>query len=295
MSKPLAVCCSDTHLTARVPKCWHKDVWMSAQANMLRQINTIALEHNVGLLVAGDVFDRAKEPPKIEIMAMNYLQTAWLVPGQHDMPQHNPELLDEASYGVLSKFNTPRAIDLDIYEFPWGAELVPLEEQEKTPTKLTCAVVHALVWQGEEPYPGAPKKGNVQNLVKLLHGYDFIVAGDNHKGFVTKVDDTVIVNCGSTMRRNVGQINYQPCVHVIFDDKTVESIPLDISKDKISTEHKDKTVEKEDRIDAFVETLKEDVEISLSFQSNLERYMEANDVEQPVKDLIMETLDANTV
>jgi len=292
MSKPIALCVSDIHLTPKAPIMWDQKVWYDAQKYMLQQINQIAAQYHVPIICAGDIFDKPKTTPVYEHMAMQFMQNWNIIPGQHDLPHHNIDLMNEASYGVLNLHNQPHEpVEMDLYYFPWGEEFIPIDEQEQQPTKLlTCAAVHAMVWQNDPPYPGAPNSGNIKNLVKLLQGYDFIVAGDNHGGFVTTVGDTVVVNCGSTMRRTVAQMEYTPKMHLLFDDKKVESIEFDTSKDVVSAEHKEDRVEKEDRINAFVETLTEDVDISLSYRHNIERYIEANKVEENVKQILLEEL-----
>jgi len=85
-------------------------------------------------------------------------------------------------------------------------------------------------------------------------------------------------------------MDYQPMVHILFDDKTVKSVPLDISKDVVSDVHKQKRVQKDDRISAFVDTLTEDVEISLSYQSNMRKHMEVNCVPEDVCQVILEEM-----
>jgi hypothetical protein len=116
------------------------------------------------------------------------------------------------------------------------------------------------------------------------------VCGDNHGGFVTTIGDTVIVNCGSTMRRTVAQLDYQPQVHILYDDKTVKSVNLDTSNDVVSDRHKQKRVETDNRISAFVDTLVTDVELSLSFPANVHRFMESNNVEDSVREVILEDM-----
>ena len=292
MPKPIALCCGDIHLCEKSPAMWDKDAWWPCQENMLVQINNIATEYGVGVVCSGDVFDKPRMSPKVEMLAMKHLRHWWMIPGQHDLPNHNIDLMPESSYGVLAEVVAPFLPLPYIYEFPWGAEHIPQAEKDVANTSAICnlhvALVHAMVWQGKEPYPGAPSTGNVLNLVKMLHGYDVIVCGDNHGGFVTTVGNTVVINCGSTMRRTVAQLDYQPQVHLLYDDKTVESINLDTSKDVVSDKHKQKRVDREDRIAAFVDTLSLGGEINLSYQENMMRALV--DVEEEVKAVIVEEM-----
>ena len=63
--------------------------------------------------------------------------------------------------------------------------------------------------------------------------FDVVIFGDNHKGFLTKIGDTTIFNCGTLMRRKTDEVDYKPWVGLIHADGSVTPHYLDISKDKL--------------------------------------------------------------
>lgn len=295
---PIALCCADLHLSDKPPvaRAGEKE-WFGCMEKILDFIDDIAAIKNIPIICAGDIFHKPCVSPELELFTMNKLCRWRCIPGQHDLPNHNIELIEKASYGILCYDSIVNFLKGDTYKennifftpFPFGTELNPLSIKKKTKV-IYAAVIHHLIWEKEPPFPGAPESGNVKEIVKQLKGYDVIIAGDNHKGFVTEVDGVKIINCGSTMRRNADQIDYQPCVHLLYSDKSVESIPIPIEDDIISIDHIQKQKDRDKRIEAFVESLRDDMEVSLSFERNLIQYLNENEVDAGVKKLFTDVM-----
>lgn len=294
MKKPIAIACSDIHLCDKAPVCRSNEPdWFAAMARPLEALAKLSNELEVPILCAGDLFDKPKASPKLEIFAMHHISSCYsmnwyCIPGQHDLPNHDLNKINESSYGVLSHcdiINTmPTHEDFIVQGFPWGMELQPCTYTEDKPR---IAILHKLVWNKKEPYPGAPVDGNVKNIIKKLKGFDIIICGDNHEGFIYLDKNTTVLNCGSLMRRNAAQANYDPMAYIIYDDLSIECVSMAFDCDVIDTSHIDKRDEKNERIDSFVKTLQNDVEIELSFESNLDRYCSANNVEDQIKGRIL--------
>ena len=177
---------------------------------------------------------------------------------------------------------------VSLFAFPWGRELGPYKGDWGG---LRVAVVHEMVWEGKRPYPGAPDGGNVREIRKRLRGYDVGIFGDNHEGFVSESKKgATILNCGSLMRRTACQEYYTPKCYLLFNNGSVGVHPLDTFMDIFSREHVDAEKERDDRIASFVSGLREDIDIDLSFETNLERYCEANDVPEEVRKMIREEM-----
>jgi len=298
---PVALLCSDLHLSDKPPVARaEEEDWYGCMEAVLKFITKTYDKYEVPVIFAGDLFHKAKSPPKLEILAMHWMQ-AWqlqAIPGQHDLPAHRLEAVEESSYGVVLRGlgilstlspECPRAnSDIKITGFPFGS---PLSANTRKKDLLQVAVIHQLIWKGEPPFPGAPESGNVKNVVKELKGFDVIVAGDNHQGFVTQVGDTTVVNCGSVMRRAADQVDYQPHIYILHRDGSVKAIPVPIDKDKLGLKHLEIKKDRDERVENFVKSLRDDAEIELSFEKNLDQYFNLNKVGKEVQQTILAAME----
>jgi len=66
---------------------------------------------------------------------------------------------------------------------------------------------------------------------------------------------------------------------------------LPIANDVISNKHIEQVKERDDRIDAFISTLDNDWEASLSFEQNLEIFITKNEVEEEVLQIVREAME----
>jgi DNA repair exonuclease SbcCD nuclease subunit len=149
-------------------------------------------------------------------------------------------------------------------------------------------VIKQKLWEGQTEY----EFGNV--LLKN-NPFDLIVTGDNHKSFTFKDEDRYLVNCGSLMRSSIDQIDHEPVVYIYDSDKrTLEKllIPVKAISNIMRIEEAQQEKEKNEKLIAFVEGLKEDTQIEgLDFLNNLKSYLDNNDVDQGVKNIIEEIIN----
>ena len=99
---PIAVVCSDVHLSDKPPvsRSGEPD-WFAAMERTLNEVNALAESHDIPVIAAGDIFDRPRVSPALEVFAARNLRGWYCIPGQHDLPNHRLDRLDQSSYGVL--------------------------------------------------------------------------------------------------------------------------------------------------------------------------------------------------
>lgn len=291
MREAIAVACSDIHLSDKPPvaRAGEPD-WHQKQREALAFIVDAAECNAVPLLIAGDLFHNARATPAMEILAMQVLsdvEDLLLIPGQHDLPNHKIENKGKGSYGVIEAHleASENVFPFCHDEYPYGAEF------HRAHSGTDIAMIHHLVWEKDAPYPGAPESGNVKEIVKKLPGYQFIVAGDNHKGFACTIGDTTVVNCGSMMRRTADQEDYKPRCYLLYDDGTAEPVYLPIEDDVFTRDHRDAMVERDARVTAFVRKLK-DITVELSFESNMDQFCKVNNISADIVEIIQEEINA---
>jgi hypothetical protein len=210
---PIAVSCSDIHLSATAPIARSKEKdWIAKQESYIQQWAALKQKYNVPAIIAGDIFDKAKGTPELINLATKYLKGDYVIPGQHDLPYHDFDQMHKSAFGVLVETGVVRLIPparegkgwqvsdkLCLHAFPWGFEICP-PDKEVCQNGTHVAVIHAYCWHKGQAYVGADKGQNAVAYRKQIRGYDFALFGDNHKKFTLKSGDCTVVNHGGFMR-----------------------------------------------------------------------------------------------
>lgn len=240
MVKPLAVLCSDIHLSHRPPLFRSSEPdWYAAMARALKGIEDLALELDVPIICAGDVFDRWNSPPELINFAIANLPPMYAIPGQHDLPHHRIEMVHKSAYGTLVAAGIVTSLieevcdigeHLRVFPYPWGMEHRPICAVEPGRTELV--LVHAFCYPSQEyAYTGAPKEQHVNGYKELLAGHDAALFGDNHMGFVAKVAGCNVLNPGGLMIRKSSERARVPLVGVLYEGGAIEVFPLETRDD----------------------------------------------------------------
>lgn len=259
----VAICCSDIHLSHVPPKLRRTEPnWYAAMARPLGQIRELAGFHQCPIIVAGDVFDDGwrthKCPPELINFAIKHLPPCYAIPGQHDLPNHRYEDMERSGYwtlvqaGVIKDLHpgVPVAVGpLVLHGFPWG---FPVRKRDVTgDLALHVAVVHSYIWDCDEhAHPGAALDNHLS--VAEFEGYDTVIVGDNHKGFV----NGRVMNCGTSMIRKADEVGYRPAVGLLHSDGSVSPHYLDMSQDRYDVSSEvDQTPRSIEGVKKFVDEL----------------------------------------
>lgn len=310
-SKPDAILCADLHFRPTVPVC-RTDDFIVAMWAKLDFILTVSVEHEIPILCAGDVGHKPQWPNWLLAEFIHRVRDHWAVPmifavpGQHDLPNHDIDQWKHSGIGVLDRSGVVEMMGTDlkmkprtikegtIFPFCFGTKVGHIKREDYQGPSI--AMTHALVTSGEkgdiletiyleDQYYRGP------TLLKDFPEYDLILTGDNHKPFVLEREGRILVNPGSMMRTATDQIDHKPRIYLWYaKERRVEPIYLPIKQGVIDRTHIDLSEEKDERIDAYVARLSEEVEIGLSFEGNLESYFRANRVRKPVQDRVWSAL-----
>lgn len=288
MKKPTAIILSDIHLRDTQPICRKDDFWetQKKKLNWLRSFHK-NIGTNVPILCAGDVFHEWKTSPKLINMAIDFLPNNIIsIPGNHEMPNHNYELMNESGYGVLSKtqtiynqlkihkevFNESKTIN--IYFFPYGQELYSIDPKSR---EINIAIAHYFVYKGRKPFPG--QLTGVKSLMKQLSGFDLIITGDNHTPFTHRDGDRLLINPGCFSRQRTSEANNQPRVYLWYAENNtfdVEYVPIEDPENVISRKHIEQIEYKNEKIELFVGKLNENIDVKFDFKNNMRQYIKGN-------------------
>ncbi len=292
---------ADWHIRDDTPEC-RTDDFMAAQAAKFDFLWQMQENYQCPVLVAGDVFNHWKPSPQLLSWAFLHIpKETYAIPGNHDLSAHSLENINKSGINTLaagdaiSLFSKGHGLrksveDIRIYGFPFGSYLTNIKRSTKF---RNVALIHTLVYQGKEPFPGASEVGNTaKRLCKELDGFDLIVTGDNHQTIVEKIGDTLLINAGSLMRTTASQIDHKPCIFLWNAEyNTADRVYLSINEGAVSREHLELEKEKEERTSVFIEKLNSNIELSNSFKDNMKNYLNKNKVKKPVTSIIWEAID----
>lgn len=285
---------SDWHLRETTPTCRIDDFWKT-QWQKVMFINKLQREHDCPVLHAGDLFDHWKPSPRLLSETMCFLPDKfYTVYGQHDLPQHN---FDEQYRSGIFTLEVAGKLTV-LPGVHWGKE--PETSSFDIPisrTELRCVLVwHKMIWQGKKLWPEQTDP-SATAILKKYEDYDLILTGDNHKPFVEEYDGRLLVNPGSLLRQTAAQVDHTPRVYLYYADTNAVRpvmVPIQSGEETISRDHIDRTEEREGRITAFVERIKGEWDLTLSFEENLEHFFQSNKVLDSVKQIIYDAMDDET-
>ena len=310
-NRPDLMIISDLHLRDDQPTCRMDDFW-EVQIRKLKWINKEWKRlARPDILCAGDVFHKAKPSPKLLTTALEFLpgrlcrrgasgvdKLIYTIPGNHDLPNHNINQLNEsglAPLAVTERISSliKRPVHLykninehhsenvaDIHPFPFGSKPLPLSENlssKDADKRRYVALAHLFTYKDRKPWADC-KSPPCAKVLDLFRGYDLVITGDNHQSFTHQNKrKQLLVNPGCMSRQNLNEIDYKPSIYLWYaEENRVEQKEIPIEKNVFSDEHIKHQKEREKRECAFVESLSADYEVSLSFEENLKRFAENN-------------------
>lgn len=274
----------DWGLRDDTPVCRTDNYW-EAQWSKVDQITQLQKKYNCRVINSGDIFDKWKTSPELlnECIIRFPLQMETII-GNHDMPSHQINLMYKSGLQTLTETGIVNQIPL---QGDWGYdedELGIYRFENRKSRKLM--ILHVMVYKGKEPYPGCPDL-KCHQLMKKFPNIDLIITGHNHQTFTFRKGNQLLVNPGSLTREDADQIDHKPCVF-LYDAEQHKVKPhyLKIKKNVISREHIEVKKSKEKRINAFIEKLKQNWDITVSFDENLDRAFKKNKINKEIQQLI---------
>lgn len=298
---------ADWHLRPDTPIC-RTDDFLVAQWGKLEQVQKYARENELAWIDAGDIFHKAI--PSLHFV--NQVLTRLHEPieagvmGNHDMPAHNMGRVMESAWGTLRESccvihmveDNPIHINIasncvaEIYGASYGQDIP--EPYEKQHGVFKVLLMHDMVYASKkDAIPNAP--GSLaKKLLRDNKEYDLIVTGHNHQSFMVELNGRHLINIGSMTRQTADQANHIPKFAVWQPGSGLEWIVLAHDTDVVSREHIEKKEQKEEELNAFVQSLQDVEEVSLSFEDNVETVIQKTKPEKPVENKVREAMNGRT-
>jgi DNA repair exonuclease SbcCD nuclease subunit len=269
----------DLHIGDLHPEC-RTDNYLDS---LLRKLQFIDNLHANVHCYAGDIVDHWKQSPEVinrVLSTLRFGRKRFVIPGQHDLPNHNPELIGKSAFQTFVEAGQFQVLGetpvnfagIDFYGAGWGS---PWPNPRKGYSML---LTHIETWL--TAYRPGEADGHALNLLKKSK-FNLILTGDNHQTFTAEHEGRHLINCGSLMRKTADQITHRPVVYQVnLDPLQINPVYVPIEEGVVVRSHIEKKDEHEKRLTAFVSKLKEGGEVSLSFKENIEALLSG--VEQEV-------------
>jgi len=298
----MAILAGDWHLSLKPPVARSAEPnWLEAQKRVLDEVEALAITNHSPIIVAGDLFDKWNPSPELINWCLKHLPDGiYAIPGNHDLPCHRLEDIHKSGFWTLVEAgkikyidsNTPYYLDqMVLYGFPCGIEPTKFSTRwYKDGITVHLAVVHEYCWKPGYSYPGAPDSNSVQFLRKRLRGFDAVVVGDNHLGFLSGKKKPPILNAGSLMRRKADEVNYRPSVGLLHLDCSITRHYLNCEQDQWIDLDKVETT-KVLELEEFLEELGNLDTSVLNVREALSRYFHSNKVTKGVKKELLEAVE----
>lgn len=281
------IACADIHLRDSVPQCRTDDYW-KAQEKKFEFLILTAIRKNCDIYCAGDFFHKAKSSSYLEAWAITHLKQFnyeklkfYVIPGQHDLPNHNIDLIEHSSLWVLQQANT-----IEFCNNPF--------EQPFFLKKKEIMMIHKMIHRDRPIHPSIESTKAI-SLLKKYPEVKIIISGDNHQPFIEYAkDNRGLINCGSMMRMTADQIDYRPAFYYITMDEAikVETIPYPIEKDVIDRSYIEIEKKRDSRIETFINRIENaDYEIDLNFDKNLESFFKSKKIRKSVQEICWRAIE----
>ena len=301
------IACSDLHLHSNRPLCRTDADWIETQDKVLSRLAEYAVGHEYGVLIAGDIFDTPTATPSILNLMMNFLISLQhagvggvvISSGNHDLPYHQWDRVEESSYGALKNlmdaitadYGTGIDENLTVRYEEFGTEGTGIIDSDE---ECDILMLHKFAVRTERDRPPMRKSWTAEDLLEAYPNARIIIVGDNHDPWSYKSGDRLVVNCGSLMRRNAGELKH-PTGFWVVDTDTLKadhvSLFDDLELEHIDTSYLETQKEREQaaaQYDDLIEQLKKGMESSYDFIATLEKYV--NDNELKLSDAVVELL-----
>lgn len=286
--KPSAILLSDVHLREEhdTPICRTDNFW-EAQWKVLDQVRDLQERYDCIVLCAGDLYHYWKPSPHLLSTTKLHLPNQFnTVYGQHDLPQHSLALKHKSGIYDLEVSGFLRVLK----HVSWGQKtrmslFFPVLERK-------VCVWHKFVWDGKKlPWPGCEDMTSLE-ILKKYSQFDLIVTGDHHKPFVTEYNGRLLVNPGCLTRQHADYADHKPRVYLWYQDTNdVKEVYLDVPSGVVSREHIDVKEEKNKRVDAFLERISSEWEVSTSFEENIVRAIRKNKIKKSISNIIYKAIE----
>lgn len=278
---------ADWHIRNTRPRCRVDEDWIKTQQKALNQIAEICENKSAPLMIVGDIFN-SNSDTSFECINMvqklaDRIGGIYILAGNHDLPYHSSENIDKSAIGVL--LQSENIYKIEDYSDEFSA---PNFDEERNP--MPHMFIHTLTIPSKDK-PDFIQCETPESLLEKYPTAKWIFTGDYHKNFVYEKNGRYVINPGCLIRQVSDMKDYQCVVYFIDTEKEIiEFIPIIDNEELVNDEYIIRENEREERIESFVNKLKDVESVSLDFIDNVEKALLVNKIDEKLKDCIRELI-----
>jgi DNA repair exonuclease SbcCD nuclease subunit len=296
---------ADWHLRSQKPRCRLDDDWIDTQRNALRQIAAYSRQYRADVIVIGDIFHSTNETTN-EIIGLvqefagllaDSKKSLYILAGNHDLPQHNLDNIRRSAFHIL--LNSKNIDHLDRLKINDGEYSLKISAANFGADDVTDAEIvfkHVLCFPENERTPPGDTIVKPSGLFAQFPSAKYIFTGDYHRQFVyTKGKTKKLLNPGCLLKQSADMAGYEPAVFLIeFENGELayKTYPIPDNEKLVTDEYLETEKMRNSRIEAFIERIKENEQVTFDFIENVLTLMENNKISTEVKNTILELIEA---
>jgi DNA repair exonuclease SbcCD nuclease subunit len=277
------------------------DNWLETQRAALACLAAYAGQYKADILVIGDIFHSTNETTNEVIGLVQELalllnkidRRLYILAGNHDLPQHNLDNIHRSAFQIL--LNSKNIFHLDQLKLNDGKHSVKVSAANFGADDVLDAEIvfkHILCFPENEKIPPSDKIVKPSELFTQFNNAKYIFTGDYHRNFVyTKGKTKKLLNPGCLLKQAADMIDYEPSVFLIdFEngELTYKTCPIPDNEKLVTDEYLETEKERNSRIEAFIERIRENGQVTFDFIENIHNLMKNNEIDNEVKKIIME-------
>ena len=232
---------TDSHIYGKNP-IGRTDNLTITQFFKIEEVVKLAQEYDCPVLCSGDLTHSPNIGYSLYIILLSFLKDLphglFLIAGQHDLWYHDIKSISNTALGALvnSGYNIKLIDDFNKKYYPftfdychWGEEIVQ--------TDSTFLITHKPVvprkWVEKFHFLKHNQNNDKYFLLEELENYKLILCGDWHNQYIYEGKNTLIINPGALVRREITEENKNNLPSVVLietDTLEYEIIPLSVAK-----------------------------------------------------------------
>ena len=287
---------ADWHLRATRPRCRIDENWYETQRNAVKQVKNIAVAKCCGVAVVGDIFNSNADTSFqcIQIVQdfakelYNEGLKCYILAGNHDLPYHSSENIEKSAVGIL--FNSENIFPIQIMD-PDKKEISAGNFDEEV-KNVKYVFRHILCFPDIKSLLPGVDAITAKELLAETPKAEWVFTGDYHHNFHYEKNGKHVVNPGCLLRQVSDMKDYQCGVYYVdTEENIVEFIPIIDKEQFVDDSYILKQEEREQRIESFVDKLKDTKNVSLDFIDNVQKAITANKLSPEMINMLEELLE----